>query len=139
VSTPPTGSAEGSARYLLDTNIVIALFAGETTVVASIRAADVAAVPVIVLGELYYGARKSARAGANLLRLAAFAAAATVVPCDAPTAEEYGEIKTALRSRGTPIPENDLWIAALARQHGLTLATRDAHFDVVPGLTVARW
>lgn len=48
-------------------------------------------------------------------------------------------LKAALRAQGTPIPENDLWIAALVRQHGLTLVSRDEHFDAVPGLAIERW
>ena len=65
--------------------------------------------------------------------------AAAVLPCDRATAARYGELKAALRAQGTPIPENDLWIAALARQHALTLVTRDAHFAGVRGLVVERW
>lgn len=84
--------------------------------------------PAIALGELYYGARKSARA-----------AASAVLACDAATAAAYGEIKAELRARGTPIPENDLWIAALARHHRLTLVCRDAHFSSVPDLKVVAW
>lgn len=130
---PPTG------RVLLDTNILIGLLAGEPTVLAGLRAAEAVYVPVIALGELYYGARKSARAAANVERVEALAAAAAVLPCDGATAAAYGELKAALRAQGTPIPENDLWIAALARQHALTLVTRDAHFTGVPGLVVERW
>ncbi len=130
---PPTG------RVLLDTNILIGLLAGEPAVLAGLRAAEAVYVPVIALGELYYGARKSARAAANVERVQALAAAAAVLPCDGATAAAYGELKAALRAQGTPIPENDLWIAALARQHDLTLASRDEHFDLVPGLVRAPW
>ena len=52
---------------------------------------------------------------------------------------ENGRLKALLRSRGTPIPENDLWIAALAVQHKLTLVTRDSHFQVVAGLITESW
>jgi tRNA(fMet)-specific endonuclease VapC len=58
------------------------------------------------------------------------------MPCDAATAREYGRIKEILRAKGKPIPENDIWIAAMAVQHGLTLATRDQHFGEVPNLVV---
>ena len=51
----------------------------------------------------------------------------------------YGEIKTALRRLGRPLPENDIWIAAIAIQHGLTLVSRDAHFDHLVGLSLDRW
>lgn len=51
----------------------------------------------------------------------------------------YAEIRTDLKRQGRPIPENDLWIAALARQHGLAVLSRDAHFDAVAGLTRLSW
>ena len=72
-------------------------------------------------------------------RVSALATASAVLACDAATAATYGEIKATLRAKGSPIPENDLWIAALAQQHDLTLASRDAHFDVAPGLVRVDW
>lgn len=130
---PPTG------RVLLDTNILIALLAGEPAVLDGLAAAEAVYIPAIALGELYYGAQRSAQPGENLQRLEALAAAAAVLSCDAATAAVYGELKAALRSQGTPIPENDLWIAALAQQHGLTLVSRDAHFGTVPRLAIVSW
>jgi tRNA(fMet)-specific endonuclease VapC len=84
--------------------------------------------PVIVFGELYYGSCKSTRVTENLLRIGEFATSNTILINDRDPAREYGEIKNALRVKGQPIPENDIWIAAIAKQHNLTLATRDAHF-----------
>lgn len=130
---PATGSV------LLDTNILIALLAEEPAVVQHVQQAEAVYVPAIALGELYYGARKSGRAAANVQRVSALAAASAVLACDAATAAAYGELKAELRAKGTPIPENDLWIAALARQHQLTLASRDAHFAAIAGLDVAAW
>jgi tRNA(fMet)-specific endonuclease VapC len=130
---PPTG------RYLLDTNIVIALLAREQPVVEHVKAAEAVYVPVPVLGELYFGARKSGRVEENLERLRALAAASAVLHCDPVTAERYGELKAMLRAKGTPIPENDLWTAATATQHDLTVASRDEHFDVVPGIVRMAW
>jgi tRNA(fMet)-specific endonuclease VapC len=117
---PPIG------RVLLDTNIIIALFAGDPAVVSAIASAEAVFLPAVALGELYYGARKSARAADNTARISALAARAAIVPSDAGTAESYGRVKSELGERGTPIPESDIWIAALARQHGLTLASRDS-------------
>ena len=128
-----------SGRVLLDTNILIALFAGETSVLTAAQHTEAVYVPAVALGELYYGARKSARAAANLQRITELAAAVAVLPCDGETAAVYGEVKAMLRMRGTPIPENDLWIAAVARQHQLVLVTRDAHFSLIPDLPLNRW
>ena len=55
------------------------------------------------------------------------------------TAEVYGQIKAELAQAGTPIPDNDLWIAALAREYQLPLATKDRHFALVPGLSTLAW
>ena len=62
-----------------------------------------------------------------------------MLPCDLGTAAAYGQIKDELRLKGRPIPENDVWIAAVARQHGLILASRDDHFRSVDGLAVEAW
>jgi tRNA(fMet)-specific endonuclease VapC len=128
--------------YLLDTNVVIALFAGEPSVVQAVRDAEVASklrVPTIVLGELYYGARKSSKPIENTARVDALESRAAVLGCDAGTSREYGKIKESLRARGRPIPDNDIWIAALALQHDLNLVTRDSHFQEVDSLAFVNW
>lgn len=63
-----------------------------------------------------------------------FAASANVLGCDLDTARHYGIIKQRLRRKGRPLPDNDIWIAAVARQHQLALATRDAHFGEIDEL-----
>jgi tRNA(fMet)-specific endonuclease VapC len=95
--------------------------------------------PVIVVGELYYGAHKSSRVAENLVRTEEFSGSIAVLGCDETTAEEYGRIKAALKAKGRPIPDNDIWIAAIAKQHSLVLATRDQHFSEVEGLLTESW
>jgi len=73
-----------------------------------------------------------------LAQLTSFAATVQILPCDAETARLYGDVKHRLMAKGRPIPENDIWIAAIARQHGLAVATRDAHFQQIGGLSVVR-
>jgi tRNA(fMet)-specific endonuclease VapC len=128
-----------SGRFLLDTNIVIALFAGDPEVLRHLDDADEIYVPAIVLGELHYGARKSARAAENVAKIDQFAEAAALIGCDAETARQYGVIKNGLRERGRPIPENDIWIAAVAAQHELDVVSRDPHFQEIPGLGLKVW
>jgi len=128
-----------SGRYLLDTNVIIAMFAGEAAVKGNLAVADEVFVSSIVIGELCYGAQKSGRAKANLARIDEFAANNVVLGCDTDTARRYGEIKNALRAKGRPIPENDIWIAAIALQHDLTLVTRDTHFDEIENLRTTLW
>jgi tRNA(fMet)-specific endonuclease VapC len=128
-----------NGRYLLDTNIVIALFAGDKAVEAKVRnTADVALAPPII-GELYFGAQKSGKVTENLQRINMLIEEHILFSCDLETAQWYGIIKDRLRRKGTPIPNNDIWIAALAMQHDLTLVTRDSHFDEIESLQTERW
>jgi tRNA(fMet)-specific endonuclease VapC len=128
-----------SGRYLLDTTILIALFADETAVKEQLVQASEVFIPSIAVGELYYGAWKSQRSRENLARIDELVAGSAVLNCNAETARWYGEIKNALRVKGRPIPENDLWIAAIALEHNLVLATRDAHFGEIDNLKVEMW
>lgn len=128
-----------SGRYLLDTNIIIALFADDTAVKENLAGAEETFVPSIAIGEMCYGARKSVRVQENLTRIDEFAASSVVLGCNSDTARRYGEIKNTLRMKGRPIPENDIWIAAIALRHDLTLVTRDAHFNEIESLKVATW
>lgn len=128
-----------SGKILLDTNIIIAFFGGETSVQERLAEADEVFVSSIVLGELYFGARKSSQVRENLARIDEFAASSAVLGCDTDTAREYGLIKNQLREKGRPIPENDIWIAAIARQYDLTVVTRDDHFIEVEDLRRETW
>lgn len=128
-----------AGKYLLDTNIIIAIFKQDANVLQKLATATEIFVPITAIGELYYGARHSAQVQRNMNEVQAFAAQAQILGCDLLTAELYGQIKNDLKTQGFPIPENDLWIAAIARQHGLIVVTRDQHFQKVNGLTVESW
>ncbi len=128
-----------NGSVLLDTNIIIALWAKDASVTQQLASVPEVFVPVIALGELYYGARKSAWSAKNVARIDDLAARSSILLCNVVTAQHYGIVKDALRARGKPIPENDVWIAAIAVQYGLALATRDDHFARVEGLTVLKW
>ena len=128
-----------SGRFLLDSNIVIAFFADEQPVVERIEAFPQVFVPVIVVGELLYGAAKSARSLENTRRVLDFAQAVSLLDVSRSTAQAYASIKDGLRRKGRPIPENDIWIAAIAKEHSLTIVTRDPHFAEVDGLKVENW
>ena len=128
-----------NGSYLLDTNIVIALFQPETSVLERLALAAEVFIPSIVLGELYFGAARSSRPAENAARIEEFAAGRSVLSCDGAVAREYGSIKNQLRRKGRPLPENDIWIAAIAQQRGCVLATRDVHFQEIDGLKVETW
>jgi tRNA(fMet)-specific endonuclease VapC len=96
-------------------------------------------IPSIAVGELFYGARKSSRVEENIRKIENFVGESAILSCDLETAKQYGIVKEFLRGKGRPIPENDIWIAALAIQHDLTLISRDSHFEGIDGLSIAVW
>lgn len=126
------------SEVLLDTNIVSAALEQETAVVSRLAAVTVI-IPNVVLGELYYGAYVSTRIENNLHRIEALLEDFSVLTSDEETARQYGMVRARLKRKGRPIPENDVWIAALALQYNLTLVTRDKHFAEVDGLTIESW
>ena len=128
-----------NGNYLLDTNIIIALFAQEDAIQERLRQAATVFSSSIVLGELYYGAERSIRVAENIQRINEFASTTGIIGCNRETARQYGQIKNALRAKGRPIPENDIWIAAQALQHQLTLVARDDHFRAIDALSLERW
>lgn len=99
-----------------------------------IAVADRVVMPVIVLGELYHGFRKGFQAEQNQARLHEFLSEPQVVvmPASRRSAEIYGEFLDGLQRNGTPMPTNDIWIAALAHECAGRLISRDAHFDFLP-------
>lgn len=125
--------------YLLDTNAVIALLENDPGIKSSLQDEPEIFIETTVLGELYFGARKSHRVEENTARIDAFAEACPPLSTDLATSRLYGRIKADLRSKGRPIPENDIWIAAMATRYELTLLTRDRHFFEVDGLRVESW
>jgi tRNA(fMet)-specific endonuclease VapC len=128
-----------SGRYLLDTNAAIALLNGESAILAFVRLADELFLPVIAIGELYFGVEKSGRPDSNRATLQGFLQGKTVLSCDLAIAEEYGRVRGVLRKQGNPLPDNDTWIAAIALRHGLSLVTRDKHFGHVKDLPSVTW
>lgn len=127
------------SRVLLDTSGYSAMVRGHALVAEEVRVATEIAVTPTVLGELYVGFAGGRHARRNGATLRAFLASPRVVlyPVDDETAERYAIIFRALRSAGTPIPINDVWIAASAMQHGHAVVTTDADFARIPQI-VAR-
>lgn len=125
-------------KLCLDTSAYAAFKQGDQAITDQLENAEEILVPAIVLGELYAGFHQGTRARQNTTELQSFLTApgVTVAPVDAAVAERYGLIFKHLRRQGTPIPANDLWIAAIAMETGSRLLARDQHFDCVPGLFV---
>lgn len=128
-----------NGRHLLDTNIIVALFKDDENVRTQISSSSEVFVTAIAIGELYYGAQHSARVEKNMEQVREFAANSTVLSIELATAAHYGQIKNELKTKGHPLPENDVWIAAIAQQHSLTVVTRDQHFKEIDGLLLEEW
>lgn len=125
-----------AGNLLFDTSAVIELFEENPVAKQVVATAFDPCIAAITLGELLYGAECSSRRSENIAEIDEFASSVTILSCDSETASHYGVIKHVLRRKGKPLPDNDMWIAAVARQHQLTLVTRDGHFKEIPGLTL---
>lgn len=126
-------------KVALDTNIVFAIFQREDAVADRVAEIGVMHIPFPVLSEMLFAAKKSARNRDNLSKIHEFMKACSLLMPTEETLGIYADIRLELEKKGRPIPVNDLWIAAICREHGVPLATRDAHFDEVGGLRILRW
>lgn len=124
---------------ILDTNAISAIFAGDEGVASVIDGAVRHHLPAIVLGEYRYGLKRSRKRRNLELLLDRLEEQSIVLVIDGVTARHYADVREALRKQGRPIPENDVWIAALAIQHRQPIVSRDAHFDVVEGVKRISW
>lgn len=119
---------------ILDTNALSAAAEREPSALEVVARAERLEVPVIVLGEYRLGIAQSGYKAAYEKWLREWIAAVSVLDVDDETTHFYAAIGLELKKKGRPIPTNDLWIAALCRQHSLPLLSRDGHFDFVAGL-----
>jgi len=124
---------------ILDTNALSAAADRESEALGAIARAERLGVPVIVLGEYRLGIAQSKRRPLYEQWLREWIAAVEILDIDEETSEFYAAIGLELKRAGKPIPTNDLWIAALCRQHRLPVVSRDRHFDVVAGLKRIPW
>ena len=125
-----------SGSVALDTSVAIAALNGDPAVVEKLRNASRICLPLPVVGELLFGARKSQRAGENLKRVGSLIGVSEIIEMGLETASIYSEIKLVLKSSGRPIPENDVWIGACCLERGMSLLTNDAHFSWIDGLKI---
>jgi len=120
---------------LLDTNVLIALFKGDEAVADVLSKYERVLVPTVVLGEFKAGIVLDVKNGVvqrQMLDSFLDSPAVKVVPVDEEATDTYALVYKSLRERGTPIPQNDLWIAVAALDHGAVLFSRDEHFSAVP-------
>jgi tRNA(fMet)-specific endonuclease VapC len=124
---------------ILDTNGLSALAEGELRLEPILRKATQIAVPVVVLGEYRYGIQQSRERQRYERWLVEYLPKFRVLNVDEQTTTSYAAVRGELKRAGTPIPSNDVWIAALCRQYSLPVLSRDRHFDLVPGLRRVDW
>ena len=124
---------------IVDTNALSAAADDDPAVIAVLARAEEMALPVIVLGEYRHGIAQSRNHASYDNWLAGLLNDCAVLDIQEPTTVHYAEIILELKRRGKAIPTNDLWIAALCRQHSLPLLSRDRHFDLVAGIKRIEW
>ncbi|WP_457673327.1 type II toxin-antitoxin system tRNA(fMet)-specific endonuclease VapC [Thiolapillus sp.] len=129
-------------KYMLDTNIVIYVVKNrpESVREAFNQQAGRLCISTVTLGELYFGAEKSAKPEQNLEVIEGFAARLEVLPFEAGDAAHFGQLRAELAIQGTPIGPYDAMIAGHARARGLVLVTNNLReFQRVPGLRLENW
>ena len=124
---------------ILDTNALSAIADGDEGLADELGSVSVPSLPSIVLGEFRYGILGSKFHARYERWLQSSLAAFSILSVDGDTAVHYAAIRFGLRSRGTPIPENDIWIAALALQYRLPVLSRDRHFGFIPEIRHVAW
>ena len=125
------------ARVALDTDVAIAILNEARGAWERVQRFDEIYLPVPAIGELRFGALNSGRPVENLRKIDFFLTHCQILDVRLSTTEVYARVRLALKKKGRPIPENDMWIAALCVEHALPFATYDEHFDEVEGLTLA--
>ncbi|MGD0480594.1 MAG: type II toxin-antitoxin system VapC family toxin [Terracidiphilus sp.] len=124
---------------ILDTSALSAIADNEASAARIVTQAESIELPVIVLGEYRFGIAQSRRRDEYEKWLGELIAATRVLPVDDETSGHYAQIRAELKKAGLPIPSNDLWIAALSRQHRLPLMSQDQRFEAVRGVKRIGW
>ena len=123
-------------RVAIDTNRLTDLFKGDADLASYLGTCDEVWLPFVVLGEIkagFYGGTRQAQNELLLSRLLSRRTVRILYACRE-TTEQYARLFAQLKRAGKPVPDNDLWIAALALENDLALITRDCHFDQIPQL-----
>ncbi len=122
----------------LDTNIAIDVLNGKPQVIDLMRQKEIICLPVTVCGELLFGAKNSGNRIKNESKYRTFIESCIVLDTNTLVAEAYAEIRLALKQKGKPIPENDIWIAAICVVNDIALLSHDKHFENIEGLQLIK-
>lgn len=124
---------------ILDTNALSAIVDGDPQIEFILQKQSFLALPLIVLGEYRYGIAQSKYRADYESWLDTYLKEFILLSIDTETTSHYSDIRLELKKAGSPIPVNDLWIAAIVKQHQFPLLSQDAHFDKVSGLKRVTW
>ncbi len=126
-------------RLAFDSNAFIAYRVGEAKIRPAFESAQLLFMPMTVMGELLYGAKNSTKVTENLQAVSEFTELCVPIYIDEAIAARYADIRHRLKRQGSPIPENDIWIAASCLEVGAVLLTQDCHFSGIEELFVVGW
>jgi tRNA(fMet)-specific endonuclease VapC len=121
-------------RICIDTNIAIDILKGNARILQFLDAYESTLLPITVIGELRFGAYRSVKQSDNLVKIDALEMRCEIIEIGSSVADFYGSVKAFLAAKGTPIPENDIWIAACCFSINVPLLTSDKHFKEIPHL-----
>ena len=123
-------------QIALDTNVAIALLNNDKKVIERLNKFDSICLPVTVCGELIFGAKNSGLSEKNENKYLAFIESCELLDINMLVAEKYAEVRLQLKKAGTPIPENDIRIAATCLVNSISIFTLDKHFKYITDVTV---
>ncbi|MCD4819217.1 MAG: type II toxin-antitoxin system VapC family toxin [Candidatus Cloacimonetes bacterium] len=126
-------------KYLIDTNILIAFFKNDQNILKNIDKLTNLNISVISIGELLYGAKNSKFSQKNYDTYQQFFQMCKIFDINKYTAQSYARIRKELKDIGKPIPENDIWIAAIAKENDFTIVTRDKHLLGIDFINAISW
>ena len=124
---------------ILDTNALSAILDGDPDIATIAASPGPFWLPAIVIGEYWFGMLSSKKRRRLESYFRKLVGKCVVLKVDQSTGEIYAHIRFELKQKGHPLPDNDIWIAALARLHNLSLVSRDSHFDAVDGIKRISW
>lgn len=124
---------------ILDTTALSGFLKADPSIHVHLASSSSCSIPAIVLGEYRFGVLHSKHPQLLENKLKEVLEDVQILPIEEVTTIEYADIRSGLKKAGTPIPEHDLWIAALVRQYGLPLLSRDSHFNLVRGVDRISW
>jgi len=128
-----------SGEIALDTSVAVRFLNGDPEVIEEVLALPEIVLPLVVVGELLFGAENSSRPLQNLPRYLEFISTCMVMPLGRSTTSVYAKTRLSLKRKGRPIPMNDIWIAAQCLEQGWALITDDTDFNYVDGLMLKHW